>query len=244
MFQPGRDPLARLRDELAKTQNPSMLVVDQFEELFTLCESPAKRSTRDSELEATDATEWKRQAFLDELLPLRKTFPVVLTMRADFIGDCIPFDELYKLLDGNKFVKLVQPLNSGELRHVMERQAKAVGLGFDLELAALIIRDLAGEPARCRCCSIACGSYGITGMVVGCGCPITWMNDAWEASREPSRVPPTTSMSWTLIRTRPNRGLGVKRSGAIFVYFRAIDQDRHGRGRTGTTSGYASASDP
>jgi energy-coupling factor transporter ATP-binding protein EcfA2 len=130
IFPPGRDPLGRLQQERARTHAPDILVVDQFEELFTLC---------------TDAN--ARKAFLAELLPLRERCPVVITMRTDFLGECAEHDELHYLLNSNtKQLELLQPLRGDELREVVEQQRNAVGLQFEPELAKRIFEDLEHEP--------------------------------------------------------------------------------------------------
>src|SRR5262249_38026081 len=107
-----------------------ILVVDQFEELFTLC---------------TDSN--ARKAFLADLVPLRNQCPVVITMRTDFLVECAAHDELHGLLNSNKkHLELLQPLRGDKLREVVEQQRNAVGLEFEPELAKRIFEDLEHEP--------------------------------------------------------------------------------------------------
>jgi hypothetical protein len=130
IFTPGKDPLGRLQQERVRIPAPDILVVDQFEELFTLC---------------TDAN--ARKAFLAELLPLREQCPVVITMRTDFLAECAEHNELHGLLNSNeKHLELLQPLRGDELRAVVEQQRNAVGLQFEPELAKRIFEDLEHEP--------------------------------------------------------------------------------------------------
>ena len=130
LFPPGKDPVGRLRQEREGMPAPDILVVDQLEELFTLC---------------TDTV--ARQDFLAELLPLREQCPVVITMRTDFLGEFAEHDELHSLLNANeKHLELLQPLRGDELREVVELQRKAVGLQFEPELAKRIFEDLEHEP--------------------------------------------------------------------------------------------------
>lgn len=130
VFPPGRDPLARLETELTNTSQPDIIVVDQFEELFTLC----------PDIE-------QRKSFLETLLPLRKQCAVVITMRADFLGECVDHDELYQLLDADeKHLKILQPLKGNDLRNAMEAQSNAVKLQFEPGLAARIFEDIENEP--------------------------------------------------------------------------------------------------
>jgi hypothetical protein len=122
---PGTDPVTQL--DIALNQDPGLLVVDQFEELFTLCTDPAKR-----------------REFLDRMLGLVGSRRIVLTMRVDFLGECAPDEALRQLME--KHQRLVPPMNREELRGSMERQASAVGLKFEENLIERILDDVAGEP--------------------------------------------------------------------------------------------------
>jgi hypothetical protein len=127
-MRPGADPLARLDELLARlADSPGVVVVDQFEEVFTLC--------RDEDT---------RVAFFDRLLALTTERPVVLTMRADFWGECAPYATLR--LEMEKHQRLIAPLDAAELRAAIERQAGAVGLRFEADLAAMILDQVRGEP--------------------------------------------------------------------------------------------------
>jgi hypothetical protein len=127
-MRPGEDPLARLEETLARLAGDSgVVVVDQFEEVFTLC--------RD---------EGKRVAFFDRLLALAKERPVVLTMRADFWGDCASYPALRSEMEAHQ--RLIAPMNAAELRAAIEQQAGVVGLRFEADLAATILDQVQGEP--------------------------------------------------------------------------------------------------
>jgi hypothetical protein len=121
--QPGLDVLDRLRaDEqtldltvsLALADRPDdqrmVLIVDQFEEVFTLC-----------------AGEDERAAFLANLcyaaaIPAGRLV-VVAAMRADFYHRCAPYPELATLMAAEQF--LVSPLGPDRLREIIERPALA-----------------------------------------------------------------------------------------------------------------------
>ena len=142
---PGNDPLARLDAALAiggfggqggkldadpppgAYNASSILVVDQFEELFRL--------TQD------DNT---RRAFVKRLLEMTNQCSVVLTMRADFWGDCAPYTELRDAMLAHQV--LIAPMTSAELRSAMEQQAASVGLRFEADLSNTILDAVEGEP--------------------------------------------------------------------------------------------------
>jgi WD40 repeat protein len=124
---PGSDPLDFLETVLQGSKRPSLLVVDQFEELFTLCTDDVKRRT-----------------FLARLLRLPAQLRVILTMRADFWGECAPYRELKDLMQARQ--ELIAPMDAAELRRAMEMQAAMVGLRFEADLSNTILDDVQGEP--------------------------------------------------------------------------------------------------
>ncbi|BBC31602.1 DNA-binding helix-turn-helix protein [Streptomyces graminofaciens] len=115
-----------------------VLIVDQFEELFTLC---------------TDAEE--RRAFVRVLCTLatarsaeRAHDPavVVLGMRADFTGNCLDHPELTPVLTDGLFV--LSPMTVAELRESITRPAELAGVTLEAGLVPLLLRDagLSDEP--------------------------------------------------------------------------------------------------
>lgn len=111
---------------------PSLLLIDQFEELFTLVEREAERL-----------------AFIAALLALAEApapaHRIVLTMRSDFEPFVATAPELSTRLEGAKVAMV--PLGAAELRQVIEAPAEAVGLRFEPGVVDLLVQDIAGEPA-------------------------------------------------------------------------------------------------
>ncbi|MBD1877302.1 CHAT domain-containing protein [Coleofasciculus sp. FACHB-T130] len=124
---PSNEPLKQLEILLKVSQQHSVLVVDQFEELFTLCEDKANR-----------------QEFIDKLLHLASRRKVVITMRADFLGECTFYPELRKRIETRQ--KLVGPMEPAELITAMKMQADRGGLRFETGLSHSILNDVQGEP--------------------------------------------------------------------------------------------------
>jgi hypothetical protein len=128
-LRPGADPRGNLALALKECKDGAKhLVVDQLEELFT------------------QGKEEQRAAFLDELLRLRKQLDVkvIVTLRADFWGDCARFALLRRLMERRQV--LIGPLTATGLRRALERQAETVGLRFEADLAETILDDVRGEP--------------------------------------------------------------------------------------------------
>lgn len=108
-----------------------VLVVDQFEEVFTLCD---------------DETE--RQAFFDNLLYAARVpggrCTVVVTMRADFYPRCSAYPDLAQQFSRDHY--LVSPLGTDGLRAAIAEPAARVGLEFEAGLVATILDDVENEP--------------------------------------------------------------------------------------------------
>lgn len=104
-----------------------LLLVDQFEELYTVCRDTGERTR-----------------FIDRLLSARRTTRVVLGMRADFLGHCARHPELAAALSGASM--LVGPMSASQLRAAIVKPAARVGLGVEPELVSTIVRDVGDEP--------------------------------------------------------------------------------------------------
>ncbi len=118
-----------LRD--APEERRLVILVDQFEEIFSLCREPGLR-----------------QAFIDNLLqaanePFGKTL-VLLTLRADFYGKCSAHDDLAASLADHQL--LVGPMNRAGLRETIEQPAYATGCELETGLTDLLIQDVQGQP--------------------------------------------------------------------------------------------------
>jgi len=110
-----------------------VLVVDQFEEVFTTCE---------------DARE--RRAFIDALCTAAESAAlVVLGLRADFYSQCAAEPRLVEVLQHHQVI--VTPMTNDELRAAIERPAEQAGLLLEPGLVDLMLRDLrssdGAEPA-------------------------------------------------------------------------------------------------
>ncbi|WP_086666134.1 hypothetical protein [Lentzea kentuckyensis] len=110
-----------------------VVIVDQFEEIFTLCQDGEERAAFIAALRAAaDRVE------NDDTTPAAL---VVLGLRADFFPSCADEPGLATILQDNQF--LVGPMSTAELRSAVERPAEAVGITLDSGLADLVVGDLA-----------------------------------------------------------------------------------------------------
>ncbi len=116
---------------LPKDDSELVVVVDQFEEVFTLLED-----------------EVERVHFLD-LLYTAVTDPhsrvrVIVTMRADFYDRPLHYPEFGELMRSR--METVLPLSAGELERAIRRPAEMVGLTFEDGLVATILDEVHYQP--------------------------------------------------------------------------------------------------
>lgn len=133
--QAGRASVGELLAHLvtAAVEDPSrvIVVIDQFEEVWTVC-----------------ADESERRQFLDTVSELatdpRSNVSVVLAIRADFTGRLAEHETLRGLVrDGTV---LVGPMTPAEVHRAVERPAGAAGLVLDDGLVDTIVSDAGEEP--------------------------------------------------------------------------------------------------
>ncbi|MER5857843.1 WD40 repeat domain-containing protein [Streptomyces sp900105245] len=115
-----------------------VVIVDQFEEAFTLCADEADRRTFIQLLAAACTPPAGSPGPAPAL--------VVLGIRADFYEQCLAYRELADALQHRHMV--LGPLTSGELREAVNGPAKAVGLELEPGLAELIVREVSADGPR------------------------------------------------------------------------------------------------
>lgn len=140
-MRPGSDPNQALTEVLARRAAgaPALLVVDQFEEVFTQTQAPAAR-----------------EAFVRRLWSLAGSpgseLSIIITLRVDFIGrcgelvvndagrrlDCIAYDEKHRI-----FVAQFQP---EQLRAAIVEPARKVGLTLQAGLVDRMLYEVDNEP--------------------------------------------------------------------------------------------------
>lgn len=124
---PGTTPTAALATAL--TDELRVLIVDQFEELFTLCPDEAERS-----------------AFLTTLAELttrtHDPLTVVLALRADFYERCLHHPVLRDSLQHNNF--LLGPMSLDEVSRAITGPPAAAGLTLEQGLEELVLTELRG----------------------------------------------------------------------------------------------------
>lgn len=106
------------------------IIVDQFEEIFTLCRDEAERSAY-------------IEAILSIITLAQLPVKLMIILRADFYGHCAQFPELAKLLSNNQ--TLVGQMREAEYREAILLPAERVGLQLESGLVELLLEEIHGE---------------------------------------------------------------------------------------------------
>ncbi|WP_207945112.1 WD40 repeat domain-containing protein [Actinomadura rubrisoli] len=124
----------RVREALADRPAGTdlVVVVDQFEEVFTLCADESERA-------------WLIDALVGASAARTSRVRVVLGVRADFYGHCGRHRALVEALRGGQM--LLGPMGSEQLRQAITRPAARAGAMVETALVARLVADAAGQPA-------------------------------------------------------------------------------------------------
>lgn len=110
----------------------AVLIIDQFEEIFTLCQD-----------------QLKQQTFMQNLLHLLQAedtdHKLILTMRTDLESNLVRMAEFQTVY--SKAQLRVTTMNAGELRQAIKQPADLVGLKLEDGLTEQLVTDVLGEPA-------------------------------------------------------------------------------------------------
>ncbi|ATB39937.1 CHAT domain-containing protein [Cystobacter fuscus] len=141
-MRPGAEPLVALESALATRTDwarPLLLVVDQFEEVFTQTESTEKRSTFARRL-------WALAGDADSRVT------VLVTLRVDFIGRCgeLPLDgkglSLDKVAYDEAHRVFVAQMAEAQLEEAIFKPAQLVGITLEAGLTRRMLKDVQDEP--------------------------------------------------------------------------------------------------
>lgn len=130
-LRPGEHPSDELESALADRPAAErlVLVIDQFEEVFTTCGDQQERSV-----------------FVDRIVSLAEgpeQTVVVIAVRADFYGRCGDYPELARLLAANQI--LVGPMSREELRRAIELPARRAGIRVESALTDVLVAEIGEE---------------------------------------------------------------------------------------------------
>ncbi len=125
------DGLRRIADSLPDiADSPVIVLIDQFEELYTLCESSLEQ-----------------QQFIDNLLcaaaDVSKHLAVILSLRSDFLAQTQEHSAFNALLA--KQGEIIPVMNSDELRAAISLPAERAGHSLDDAVIELLLKEAQGK---------------------------------------------------------------------------------------------------
>ncbi|MGH9248584.1 MAG: BTAD domain-containing putative transcriptional regulator, partial [Acidimicrobiales bacterium] len=124
---PGADPAAAVAAAVASAAPQAALVVDQAEELFTVCADAEARSR-----------------FVDAIAAGASSSPVVIVLRADHVGSTAAHPALRRFVEDGLY--LLGAMTEPQLREAIEGPARQAGLRLEPGLVDLLVRDVVDEP--------------------------------------------------------------------------------------------------
>ncbi len=134
---PGTNPLDILIDKLTPLHHlnqPFVLFIDQFEEVFTLCKNDSQRRAF-FRLLAEEAKTNERQGRL------------IVAVRGDFLDRCAEYTEIADLINSTQpTTYFVEPLCAKELEVAIIEPAKLHGVSFEPGLVSQMIEDVIRQP--------------------------------------------------------------------------------------------------
>ncbi|MGC0334307.1 WD40 repeat protein/transcriptional regulator with XRE-family HTH domain [Streptomyces sp. SAI-170] len=113
-----------------RTADGTLVIVDQFEEVFTLCSDDRERA--------------EFLSLLFALVEAGRSTSLVLAVRADFYGHCTLYPALAAAAQAATL--LVPPMTPEELREAVVRPAALAGLTVERSLTARVVDEVKDEP--------------------------------------------------------------------------------------------------
>ncbi|ASC72989.1 hypothetical protein XM38_039500 [Halomicronema hongdechloris C2206] len=127
------DGLRRIANLMPQIQDsPLVILVDQFEEVYSLCKDVSER-----------------QAFIETLIHAAGdptgNVSVVITLRSDFLGETQQHPVLNQILGSAGYNPVVQAMTPEELRRAIAEPAKQAGHPLDEATIDLLVKDTEGR---------------------------------------------------------------------------------------------------
>ena len=136
-FTPGKHPLGKLVDILARYRDqnqPFVIFIDQFEEVFTLCEDESERRSF-------------IRLIAEEMNDSGRKSRMIIALRGDFLIRCADYSDVLNLINHiPPRTYIVKSLGIEELPEAIEKPAELHGVKFERGLVSQIAQDVAGQP--------------------------------------------------------------------------------------------------
>jgi len=135
IFTPGENPFRALTMLLEENQaeagsEPLLILVDQFEEVFTLCHDESEKGEF-------------IQKLLERASEPSKRISVVIALRADFYSHCAQYPALRQAVAAEQ--EYIGQMTAEELRRAIEEPAKQNGWKFEHGLVDVLLNDIGAQ---------------------------------------------------------------------------------------------------
>lgn len=132
----GSLPAATASSREPQNRSRMLLVIDQFEEVFTLSQG--------------SQAEQERQQFFNCLLGaahlLKESLSLVIVLRSDFLPKCLLYEGLATYVEQHQLT--VMPLKYEQIKATIVRPAQKVGLVCEPNLVYTMLLDISGAPGE------------------------------------------------------------------------------------------------
>jgi WD40 repeat protein len=133
--KPTKDKFIKLLELIPKDKK-FLLLIDQFEETFTLASQIEDLSEREEALQ-------NQATFIDIITEVEEPLHVVMTMRADFLEPCLEFSALNNLIQD--YALYLPPLRGQALRDAIQKPAERQGYEVEPSLVDRLEVAVANE---------------------------------------------------------------------------------------------------
>jgi DNA-binding SARP family transcriptional activator/energy-coupling factor transporter ATP-binding protein EcfA2 len=127
VMTPGSHPVAALAGAMTGTGPAPVLLVDQCEEVFSLCQDAAERDT-----------------FLAALSAHQLVAPLIMSIRADRLADASAHPVFARTVEQGLY--LLSGMTETDLRAAIEEPARLASLIFEPGLVDLLVNEVADQP--------------------------------------------------------------------------------------------------
>ncbi len=139
------DVVTRIVDKSPQA-NRLLLVIDQFEEIYTLCPEPGTCQRFIDTLLSVNSEQLSVNSEQRLTADYRSLITVVLTLRTDFIGQVLAHRPLADALQDGTMI--LGPMTRQELRQAIEEPAKRQGVTFEAGLVERLLEDVGSQPGH------------------------------------------------------------------------------------------------
>ena len=133
-YKNDNDIISGIIDDLNQSKNNTLIILDQFEELFSFIDLNSNHESNRHHAEIFV------NAIIEAVKHSNKNIFIVLTMRSEFLGRCTEFKGLPEILNMAQY--LIPRMTSNELKQVIEGPLNYSNIKISDDLVKLLLQDV------------------------------------------------------------------------------------------------------